>query len=189
MTRHVSNGGRPHDEFGEHIIKTSEDIAKLNSFSRFVSNKDQLNDNAGDIIEQTKLKLENLRMYMRNLSKQGHYETASKDFKTADEVVLDDETANTYKDKFTMRNLDSRVEEALPIIHKIMSELEKPVDEEQPVVELEPGDEPIDAPIEPPVDHGGIVTSFLTDPENKFCLLYTSPSPRDRQKSRMPSSA
>ena len=25
--------------------------------------------------------------------------------------------------------------------------------------------------------------------ENNFCLLYTSPSPRDRQKSRMPSSA
>ena len=24
---------------------------------------------------------------------------------------------------------------------------------------------------------------------NQFCLLYTSPSPRDRQKSRMPSSA
>ena len=117
MTRHVSNGGRPHDEFGEHIIQTSEDIAKLNSFSRFVSNKDQLNDNAGDIIEQTKLKLENLREYMKNLSKQGHYENATKDFKTSDEVVLDDETANTYKDKFTMRNLDSRVEDALPIIH------------------------------------------------------------------------
>ena len=124
MTRHVANGGRPHDEFGQHIIQTSEDIAKLNSFSRFVSNKDQLNDNAGDIIEQTKLKLENLREYMRNLSKQGHYDTASKDFKTADEVVLDDETANTYKDKFTMKNLDSRVEDALPIIHRIMSEIE-----------------------------------------------------------------
>ena len=26
-------------------------------------------------------------------------------------------------------------------------------------------------------------------PENNGCLLYTSPSPRDRQKSRMPSSA
>ena len=25
--------------------------------------------------------------------------------------------------------------------------------------------------------------------EDKICLLYTSPSPRDRQKSRMPSSA
>ena len=25
--------------------------------------------------------------------------------------------------------------------------------------------------------------------QNNFCLLYTSPSPRDRQKTRMPSSA
>ena len=25
--------------------------------------------------------------------------------------------------------------------------------------------------------------------EDRYCLLYTSPSPRDRQKSRMPSSA
>jgi UDP-N-acetylmuramate dehydrogenase len=30
--------------------------------------------------------------------------------------------------------------------------------------------------------------SILDDKYN-FCLLYTSPSPRDRQKSRMPSSA
>jgi len=169
MTRHVANGGRPHDEFGEHIIKTSEDIAKLNSFSRYVSNKDQLNDNAGDIIQQTKLKLENLREYMRNLSKQKHYENASKNFKTAEEVVLDDETANSYKDKFTMKNFDSRVEEALPLIHKIMSELENAPKEEQ-VNELEPDAEPIDAPIEPPVDHAPIVQSFLTDPDKKLVL-------------------
>ena len=33
--------------------------------------------------------------------------------------------------------------------------------------------------------HSGLTKSFLT----AHCLLYTSPSPRDRQKSRMPSSA
>ena len=31
-------------------------------------------------------------------------------------------------------------------------------------------------------------TMYVSD-ETKDCLLYTSPSPRDRQKSRMPSSA
>ena len=31
--------------------------------------------------------------------------------------------------------------------------------------------------------------SALGDPLYRLCLLYTSPSPRDRQKSRMPSSA
>ena len=174
MTSHVANGGRPHDDFGQHIIQTSEDIAKLNSFSRFVSNKDQLNDNAGDIIEQTKLKLENLRSYVKNISKQSHYETASKDFKTADEVVLDDETANSYKDKFTMKNFDSRVEEALPLIHKIMSELEVEK-QEQPVAELDPGDEPIDAEPEKYVDHGEVVAKFLTDPDSKILLNKNMP--------------
>ena len=184
MQRHVSNGGRPHDEFGEHIVATSEDIAKLNSFSRYVTNKDQLNDNAGDIIEQTKLKLENLRGYMKNIAKQSHYEAASKDFKTADEQVLDDETVNKMREKFTMTNLDSRVEDALPIINRIMSELE--TTKEEPVNELDdtegpkikdtqptviPKDtDPIMAQPEPQVDHGAVVQSFLTDPEAKLVL-------------------
>jgi len=169
MMRHVANGGRPHDEFGQHIVSTSEDIAKLNSFSRYVTNKDQLNDNAGDIIEQTKLKLENLRGYMKNLSNQAHYENASKDFKTSEEQILDDETVNKMREKFTMTNLDSRVEDALPIINRIMSELETPKEEEQ-VNELEPDAEPIDAPVQAPVDHGAVVQSFLNDPDSKLVL-------------------
>ncbi len=126
MTRHVANGGRPHDDFGQHIIQTSEDIAKLASFSRYASNKDQLNDNAGDIIEQTKLSLENLRMYVKNISKQSHYETAIKDYKKSDAVEMDDETANSYREKFTMKNFDDRVEQALPVIHRVMTEFDTP---------------------------------------------------------------
>src|SRR6056300_1099072 len=169
MMRHVANGGRPHDEFGQHIVATSEDIAKLNSFSRYVTNKDQLNDNASDIIEQTKLKLENLRGYMKNLSNQSQYENASKDFKTSEEQILDDETVNKLREKFTMKNLDNRVEDALPLINRIMSELEAPKEEEQ-VNELEPDAEPIDAPVQAPVDHGAVVQSFLNDPDSKLVL-------------------
>ena len=37
---------------------------------------------------------------------------------------------------------------------------------------------------------GAIIKSLLFKTEQNYtCLLYTSPSPRDRQKSRMPSSA
>jgi len=169
MMRHVANGGRPHDEFGQHIVSTSEDIAKLNSFSRYVSNKDQLNDNAGDIIEQTKLKLENLREYIRNLSKQGHYENASKDFKTSEEQVLDDETVNKLREKFTMTNLDSRVEDAFPLISRVMAELEN-APKEEPVTELDPGEEPIDAEPEEYVDAGEVVKKFLADPNAKIYL-------------------
>ena len=34
-----------------------------------------------------------------------------------------------------------------------------------------------------------LVPVVMADTVNGSCLLYTSPSPRDRQKSRMPSSA
>ena len=182
MQRHVANGGRPHDEFGEHIVKTSEDIAKLNSFSRYVSHKDQLNDNAGDIIEKTKLQLENLREYIRNISKQPHYDAASKDFKTSEEIVLDDETIAKLREKFTMKNLDNRVEDALPLINNIMSELEAPK-EEQPVTELDPGEEPIDAPVEPAVDHAMIVKQFLANPDSKIMLNKNMP---DEKKFNVP---
>jgi hypothetical protein len=174
MQRHVSNGGRPHDEFGEHIVATSEDIAKLNSFSRYVTNKDQLNDNAGDIITQTKMKLENLRGYMKNIAKQSHYEAASNDFKTADEQVLDDETVAKLREKFTMKNLDNRVEDALPLINRIMSEYDDEEDQmkikdTQPTV-IPKDTDPINAEPEPQVDHGAIVQSFLTDPDQKLIL-------------------
>ena len=39
------------------------------------------------------------------------------------------------------------------------------------------------------MDRGHAVGILLFDPDRDNCLLYTSPSPRDRQKSRMPSSA
>jgi hypothetical protein len=73
------------------------------------------------------------------------------------------------REKFTMTNLDSRVEDALPIINRIMSELEAPKEEEQ-VNELEPDAEPIDAPVQAPVDHGAVVQSFLNDPDSKLVL-------------------
>ena len=43
-------------------------------------------------------------------------------------------------------------------------------EEGEKVNELEPDAEPIDAPIEPPVDHAPIVQSFLTDPDKKLVL-------------------
>jgi hypothetical protein len=106
---------------------------------------------------------------MKNLSNQTHYENASKDFKTSEEQILDDETVNKMREKFTMTNLDSRVEDALPIINRIMSELEASKEAEQ-VNELEPDAEPIDAPIQAPVDHGAVVQSFLNDPDSKLVL-------------------
>ncbi len=103
MARHVANGGVPHDDFGQHIIKMSEQIAQLNSFSRYAANKDQLNNSVGDIIEKSQLKLENMRNYVKNLSKQTHYMKAKESFQPATIAELDDATRNSLREKFTIK--------------------------------------------------------------------------------------
>ncbi len=153
MARHVANGGVPHDDFGKHIIKMSEQIAQLNSFARYATNKDQLNNSVGDIIEKSRLKLENMRTYVKNISKQAHYMKAKESFQPTTIAELDDETRNSLREKFTLKHLDDKVESALPLIHAIMKEYDDK-----------------DGEMSPPVDHSAMVQSFLANPEKKLVL-------------------
>jgi hypothetical protein len=154
MTRHVANGGVPHDEFGQHIIKMSEQIAQLNSFARYAANKDQLNNSVGDIIEKSQLKLENMRNYIKNLSKQAHYMKTKESFQPTTIAELDDATRNSLREKFTLKHLDDKVESALPLIHSLMKEY----DDNDAVMS------------QPVVDHSAMVQSFLANPEKKLVL-------------------
>jgi hypothetical protein len=169
MARHVANGGVPHDDFGKHIVGVSEQIAQLNSFSRYTANKDQLNDSAGDIIEKAKMKLETMRKYVKGLSKQKNYEAIKETFQPSAIAELDDATKDSLREKFTLKHMDDRVESALPLLHSIMQEFDKPEDE---IADPEM-DKPLsakDAEIPAPVSAAPLVQQYLSDPENKLVL-------------------
>jgi arsenate reductase-like glutaredoxin family protein len=153
MARHVANGGVPHDDFGKHIISMSEQIAQLNSFARYAANKDQLNNSVGDIIEKSRLKLENMRNYVKNLSKQAHYMKTKESFQPTTIAELDDATRNSLREKFTLKHLDDKVESALPLIHSLMQEYDDR-----------------DGEIPAPVNQSAMVQSFLANPEKKLVL-------------------
>ena len=83
MTRHVANGGTPHDDFGKHIIEVSGNIAKLSSFKRYVQNKDFMNNTSSDIIEGAISELESLRTHMKKLQTQSYYKEQSENYQPA----------------------------------------------------------------------------------------------------------
>ena len=101
---------------------------------------------------------EKIKTLVKNLSKQGHYDEASKNFKPSAVADLSDDDRSAYREKFTMKHFDDRVENVLPLIHSIMQEYqpEEPTD--------------ADAKMEPIVDHGAIVQGFLNDPAKKLVL-------------------
>ena len=49
--------------------------------------------------------------------------------------------------------------------------------------------EEVQRPISPGADQDAILQAVGDEIREKGCLLYTSPSPRDKHRSRMPSSA
>ena len=124
MQRHVANGGLPYDAIGESIIKMSEEIAQLKSFTNYCVRNDLMNSDTNNIVERSKAQLDGLRERVARLSKQAHYENYVTEFQAPEAVEVPDDVMEEYKEKFTVKNFKEDIANAFPIIYKLMKEEE-----------------------------------------------------------------
>ena len=124
MQRHVANGGLPYDAIGESIIKMSEEIAQLKSFTNYCVRNDLMNSDTNSIVERSKAQLDGLRERVARLSKQAHYENYVAEFQAPEAVEVPDDVMEEYKEKFTVKNFKEDIASAFPIIYRLMKEEE-----------------------------------------------------------------
>jgi len=124
MQRHVANGGLPYDAIGESIIKMSEEIAQLKSFTNYCVRNDLMNSDTNNIVERSKAQLDGLRERVARLSKQAHYENYVAEFQAPEAVEVPDDVMEEYKEKFTVKNFKEDIASAFPIIYRLMKEEE-----------------------------------------------------------------
>lgn len=119
MARHVSEGGTPYDAFGQHISETINEIKTLGKFVRASrSNAFAQNEQALDIVEDAINHYADLkRKAKKMIGKRGYKEI----FATYDPAVMTtlDETIESVREVFVNSAIDSRIQEALPILAKI----------------------------------------------------------------------
>jgi hypothetical protein len=119
MARHVSEGGTPYDAFGQHISETINEIGTLGKFVRASrSNAFAQNEQALGIVEDAVNHYADLkRKAKKMIGKRGYKEI----FATYDPAVATelDETIENVREVFVNSAVDSRIEEALPILAKI----------------------------------------------------------------------
>ena len=125
MQRHVANGGLPYDDVGKSIIKMSENIAQLRSFSNYVVRNDLMNSDNNPIIERSQEALNNLREQIARLSKQKYYEDYKNSFVAEQEIDLPDSVVEEFKDKFTVKNFKEDIKSVFPILYRLMQENSK----------------------------------------------------------------
>jgi len=120
MARHVANGGLPHDDFGQHIIETSSNIAKLTAFKRYVGKKDFMNTTSSDIIEGANSELDYLRSHIKKLQGQNYYVQSKENYQpTEGDVELGEDVVNDLTNAFTVPQFNEDLTDMFPLLHRI----------------------------------------------------------------------
>ena len=117
MVEHVRQGGRVWDSRGQHITEMVNELNVLSRFRRASQGKIFEGDTK-DLIEQTNAYYETAQKTLKTIShKRGYssyFESWNPDVITEEEVTVDG-----LKHLFVTQSLDSRIEDALPLLARI----------------------------------------------------------------------
>jgi hypothetical protein len=122
MQRHVANGGKPYDAIGESIIRMSEEIAQLKSFSNYVVRNDLMNSDTNGIVERSSEQLNRLRETVARLAKQGHYEAYKESFQAQQPLEVPQDVVEQFTDQFTVKNFKEDIASVFPVLYRLMQE-------------------------------------------------------------------
>jgi hypothetical protein len=119
MARHVSEGGNPYDSFGQHI---SEMINEINTLGKFIrasrGNQFAQNTDALGIVEDAVKHYADLKRKAKKIIGRRGYKEIFSGYNPMEVTELD-ETIERVREVFVNSAVDSRIEEALPILAKI----------------------------------------------------------------------
>ena len=113
--RHISEGGTPYDERGQHITSLCEEYAKMAGFVRATKNK-QFNESAQSLINEGVNHYNHLRETLHKMSGKRGYTEYFNNYKPA---LLEDEASVDISEMFMQSSLDPRIESVMPILGKL----------------------------------------------------------------------
>lgn len=130
--RHISEGGTPYDERGQHITSLCEEYAKMAGFIRATKNK-QFNESAQPLVEAGLNHYTNLRETLHKMAGKRGYKEYFDNFKPS---LTEDEGSIDLSEMFMQTSLDPRIENVMPILSKLNKNLnETSVNEAQELEE------------------------------------------------------
>lgn len=117
MARHISEGGTPYDAFGQHICEMVKEMNVLSKFVRAARNK-QFDGEAADLSESAVRHYHALKNKAKRIISQRGYHQELESFDPA--TISDtDEMVENIRNMFIEQTLDSRIEEAIPILARL----------------------------------------------------------------------
>ena len=123
MQRHCSNGGSPHDSFGQYIVGLSENIYNLRRFNQLVNRNAFLeNTEVSEIAEAARNKTKKLKKTLESIQKQRGYMSIIENFEAFEKNDINDEMLEDLKNRFTLHQFNEELTELFPYITDLLGE-------------------------------------------------------------------
>jgi len=122
MAQHVSEGGKPYDDFGKHITGLSEELAKLRKFKTYMGRSAVMAESLAGYMDVVKERITTVKKTVESLQKPAYYKEAVEGFETP---VLEDVPADVREnwiDELTIKQFNEELADVFPYIYKLVSE-------------------------------------------------------------------
>ena len=125
MARHVAEGGKPHDEFGGHIVGLSEEMSKLRKFNNYMGRSAVMAESLSGYVDAVKERISTVKKTIESLQKPKFYaETFAAYAKPMMEDVPTD-VAENWIDQLTIKQFNEELADVFPYIYNLVSEASK----------------------------------------------------------------
>jgi hypothetical protein len=117
LSRHISEGGNPYDAFGQHINEIVSEMSTLSKFVRAARSK-QFSGDAAAMCETAVRHYQELKDKAKRIISQRGYHRELESYDPA-AATNAQELTDSIRNMFIEQSLDSRIEEAIPLLTKL----------------------------------------------------------------------
>ena len=117
IARHVTEGGKPYDAFGNHIIEMMNQISTLGRFLGATRRK-EFDESATPMIEIARSTYTDLKAKAKRMIGSKGYRRALEGFDPA-ELRAEEQLTDDIRGHFIEKKVDDRIEEALPLLARL----------------------------------------------------------------------
>ena len=114
MTRHVAEGGNPHDNFGKYIVGLSEELNKLRKFKTYMNRSNVMAEGLKEYLNVIDERIEEIKSTAQKLQKESGYKAVKE---THSDTVLEEvpeEVTKSWIDELTIKQTNEELKDVFP---------------------------------------------------------------------------
>lgn len=122
MTKHVSEGGHPYDDFGKYISGLSEELSNLNKFKKYMSRSSVMAESLSEHMDIVKERVTHVKKEIANLQKESYYKTAVEEYVHIENEEVPEDVSANWIDQLTVKQFNEDLKDVFPYIYNLVSE-------------------------------------------------------------------